>query len=51
MNRNSEKSARAMRYYPNEAVSACVLCGSDVGYLYFKGKLVCEECYDLMKSL
>jgi len=51
MDLNREKSANQLRYYPNDAVSVCALCGSDLGSVYFKGKLVCEECLDIVKEL
>jgi hypothetical protein len=51
MNRNREESSVQLRYYPNEAMSICALCGSDVGSVHFKGRIVCEECLDLIKEM
>jgi hypothetical protein len=51
MDVSKEKSSETNTYYPNGAGSACVLCGSEAGALYFKGKIVCEECHDLIKNL
>jgi reverse gyrase len=46
-----EKTVSHLTYYPNEAISACALCGGDVGTVYFKNKLICEECLNLVKEL
>ncbi|MDR1496784.1 MAG: hypothetical protein LBS67_07715 [Clostridiales Family XIII bacterium] len=51
MNRNRENSAEQIRYYPNQTVGVCALCGSDVGSVHFKGRIVCEECLDIIKEL
>jgi hypothetical protein len=51
MNRSSEKPAGQFSYYPNDAVGACVLCGNDRGAVHFKGRIVCEECIDIVKKM
>ncbi|MDR1043490.1 MAG: hypothetical protein LBL54_06235 [Clostridiales Family XIII bacterium] len=51
MNKREEKSANILRYYPNDVLSICALCGSDMGAVYFKEKLICEECLDMIKEI
>jgi hypothetical protein len=51
MNRQKEKSANILRYYPNDVLNICALCGSDMGAVYFKEKLICEECLDMIKEM
>jgi hypothetical protein len=51
MNRICEKSTKRLSYYPSGIASICALCGSDLGSVHFKGKLVCEECLDMVKEL
>ncbi|MDR2163779.1 MAG: hypothetical protein LBO70_07580 [Clostridiales Family XIII bacterium] len=51
MNDNSERSRKRINYYPNDAVGVCALCGSDVGSIHFKGRIVCEECLDIIKDM
>jgi hypothetical protein len=51
MNSNREKSIKQLQYYPTDAANVCALCGSDLGSVYFKGRLVCEECLDIIKEM
>jgi hypothetical protein len=51
MNYTKEKAANHTRYYPSDTASACALCGGGQGSVYFKGRLICEECIDIVKGL
>jgi hypothetical protein len=52
MIRNREISAtHQIRHYPNDAINVCVLCGNDLGSIYFRGKLICEECLDVIREM
>jgi predicted PolB exonuclease-like 3'-5' exonuclease len=51
MTRQKEKSANILRYYPDDVLSICALCGNDMGAVYFKEKLICEECLDIIKKI
>jgi hypothetical protein len=51
MMHHQETVSKQVRYCPDESISACALCGKDMGAVYFKGKLVCEDCIGMVKQL
>jgi hypothetical protein len=46
-----EETTSKPRYYTNNAINGCALCGSGAGAVFFKGRLICEECLDIVKEL
>jgi transposase len=38
-------------YYPNMEADTCAICGDIIGNLAFRGKLVCEDCQNLIKAV
>jgi transposase len=38
-------------YYPVMETNTCAICGEVIGNLHFRGKMVCEDCRDLIKAV
>jgi hypothetical protein len=47
----TQNLAQELFYYPQASISTCALCGGAVGTVNFKGKLVCEDCCEVVKDL
>jgi len=37
--------------YAYSRADLCVLCGKELGTVCYRGKVVCEDCIDLIKTL
>jgi hypothetical protein len=51
MMNHSTATERSTFSYAESAQPSCVLCGSDTGMVFFRGKLVCEDCLSFVKGL
>jgi hypothetical protein len=51
MDRSRERAINKIGYYPSDLVGICALCGNDTGAVHFKGRVVCEECLDIVKEM